>query len=234
MTKQECDNILSDKNNPMYSELRHKYYKNYNICRKYYDSLGYKGYTLHHKNVGCDNYEEWKIEEIEPMTRAEHSRLHMVFYKQGLGSEESIKKSHLALAEKYKNGEIAVWNKGLTSDIDSRVASPRKGKTGEDYPFLCASKKGKSGGWNKGLTKETDERVAKYSNARVGKGSPKIIGENNPSKRPDVKQKIIESKLGKKKYSNGIETRLFIPGDEPDGFLPTYFFSKKYKRKNKQ
>lgn len=153
MNRQECMSILGDKSNPLHKELSHIFRTNYNNCRKYYDALGYKGYTLHHKVFNCDNYEEWKIDEIEPMTREEHSRLHMVVYKQGLGSAESIKKAHETLNQKYKTGEIVVWNKGLTKETDSRIKdSPRRGKTGEEFPFLKASKKGKSGGWNKGIT----------------------------------------------------------------------------------
>ena len=153
MNRQECMDVLKDKSNPLYEELSHTFRTNYNNCRKYYDNLGYKGYTLHHRVFNCNNYEEWKIDEIEPMTREEHSRLHMVVYKQGLGSAESIKKAHETLNQKYKNGEIVVWNKGLTKETDSRIkTSPRKGKTGDDFPFLKVSKKGKSGGWNRGIT----------------------------------------------------------------------------------
>ncbi len=66
--------------------------------------------------------------------------------------------------------------------------------------------KGKTA-WNKGLTKETDERVKKYGKSGVGKHSGKHkkhvfseeskrsliqskIGDNNPSKRIDVRERI--------------------------------------------
>ena len=150
MTREECLKILKDKSHPQYKELHRIFFKNRNICRRYYDNLGYKGYTLHHKILNCTNYEEWKIDEIEPMAHSEHSRLHMVYYKQGLGSEASIKKAHDTLNKKYKNGELIIWNKGKKGV----QVSPRKGKTGEEFPFLKASKKGKSGGWNRGITKD--------------------------------------------------------------------------------
>lgn len=153
MTRNECISIIKDKSHPLHKELSHTFRTNYNKCRKYYNELGYKGYTLHHKIFNCNNYEEWNINEIEPMTREEHSRLHMVIYKQGLGSKESQRKAHETLNKKYASGELVIWNKGLTKETDCRIKdSPRKGKTGEEFPFLCASKKGKSGGWNKNIS----------------------------------------------------------------------------------
>lgn len=234
MTRNECMEILGNKEHPMYKELHYTYYVNHNKAKAYFKELGYdSSYVLHHIKIDCDNYEDWNVEELIPMTKKEHSYLHQVIYKQGWGSPESQKKAHDTLRAKYKSGELTVWNKGLTADVDIRVASPRKGKTGKDYPFLCASKIGKSGGWNRGLTKETDERVAKYIASRIGNGNPKIAGDNNPSKRPEVKQKISESKKGKKQYSNGIEVHRYIPGQEPEGYLPSYYFSKKYRDKIK-
>lgn len=157
MTRSECFSILNDKNNPQYKELHHIFYSNRNKCREYYESIGeYKpGMVLHHKVFNCDNYEEWKIEEIIPMEKSEHSRLHYVVYKQGLGKDGNLEKAHESLKKKYESGELSAWNKGLTAETDDRIKpSPRKGKTGKDFPFLCASKKGKSGGWNKGITKD--------------------------------------------------------------------------------
>lgn len=182
MTREECLDILKDKTHPQYKELHRVFFNNRNACRRYYGGLGFKGYTLHHKIVNCTNYEEWKIDEIEPMTRSAHSRLHMMIYKQGLGSDESKKKAHDRLRELYKSGEIVVWNKGKKGV----QVSQRKGKTGKDFPFLCASKKGKSGGWNRGITPD-DPRYASIS--------------------------------GRKKYTNGVESHMFKPGEEPDGYL---------------
>lgn len=173
MTRNECMKIINDKSNPDRKNFIHLFRTNYNKCRKYYNNLGYKGYTLHHKNICCTNYEEWKIDEIEPMTHSDHSKLHMCYYSQGLGSEESKIKAHKTLKERYEKGILHAWNSGLTKETDSRIKeSPRKGKTGEDFPFLKASKKGKSGGWNKGITKDdprysslvkTDEQKEKSS-----------------------------------------------------------------------
>ena len=104
MNRKECYEILNNKDDPRYEQLHHIFYTNRNICRKYYNSLGYNGYVLHHINPFCDNYEEWKIDEIVPMTKEEHSRLHISIYKQGIGSDASQKKAHDKLRDMYASG----------------------------------------------------------------------------------------------------------------------------------
>ena len=165
------------------------------------------------------------------MTKSEHSYLHQVIYKQGYGSPESQKKAHDTLNKKYKSGEITVWNKGLTADVDPRVASPRKGKTGADYPFLCASKKGKSGGWNKGITKDDPRYASLLPTEEQRLKQSEYMKVNNPMNNESSRKKIGDKIRGKKRYSNGIEVHCYIPGTEPEGYLPTYYFSKAYKKK---
>ena len=228
MTRAECMLILKDKTHPQYKELHHIYYANRNACRKYYDDLGYKGYTLHHKIINCTNYEEWKIDEIEPMTRAEHSRLHMIYYKQGLGSEESIKKAHDTLREKYAKGELVIWNKGK---VGVQV-SPRKGKTGADFQFLCASKKGKSGGWNKNIAPDDPRYNSLKHSKEQNEKMSNFMKEHNPMYNEEVRQKCLdairdpevqrkrsEKMRGRKKYTNGIEVHMYKPGEEPEGYV---------------
>lgn len=228
MTRKECLEILKNKTHPQYKELHSVFFNNRNACRRYYDDLGFKGYTLHHKIVNCTNYEEWKIDEIVPMTRSEHSRLHMMIYKQGLGSDASKKKSHDRLREMYKSGELVVWNKGKKGV----QVSQRKGKTGKDFPFLCASKKGKSGGWNRGITKDDPRYGSLIHSAEQNKKMSTYMKIHNPMSRDDVRQKQLNAirdpdvqakradKLrGRKKYTNGIETHMYKPGEEPAGYI---------------
>ena len=73
------------------------------------------------------------------------------------------------------------WNKGLTKETDSRVADMANKIKGHIIP------------WNKGLTKENDPRIASYANNKIGKRRLDMIGDNNPSRRPD----IHASKFGK-------------------------------------
>ena len=228
MTRLECMEIIKDKNNPKRKEFLHLFHENYNKCRKYYDNLGYKGYTLHHKNIGCTNYEEWKIDEIEPMTHSDHSKLHMCYYNQGLGSEESKIKAHKTLKERYEKGIIHAWNKGLTKETESRIKeSPRKGKTGEDFPFLKASKKGKSGGWNKGITKD-DPR---YKSLLFNENMKKEFSERMKNKSANGENdSFIYSCRGTIFINNGITSKRIDKNSEiPDGWVKGRI---KYERKN--
>lgn len=224
MTKAQCDYILQHKDHELYPELSHKFRTNYNACRKYYDSLGYKGYTLHHKILNCTNYEDWVIDEIQPMTRSEHSRLHMCLYKQGLGSEESKRKAHETLRKMYDSGELVPWNKGLTKETSPILAEfslIRKGKTGDDFPFLRASKKGKTGGWNRGITSD-DPRYQSLLHSEEWKlKHSEYMQQNNPMSNPESRKKVGDSKRGKKRYTNGVETHIYFPGQEPEGYIPT-------------
>ena len=241
--------ILNDTSNPQYKELHRIFYHNMNICRKYYISIGQfkPGMVLHHKIINCDNYEEWKIDEIVPMTKEEHSRLHMTYYKQGYGSKEANIKAHQRLKEKYESGEITIWNKGLTKETDSRIkTSPRKGKTGKDFPFLCASKKGKSGGWNKDISKD-DPRYAslKKTPEQIEKSSI-FMKENNPMFDPDIREKHLQSvrnpkvkqarrdkMVGRKKYTNGTEVHMFKPSEAPSGYVLYKDYYKEVKNETK-
>jgi hypothetical protein len=82
--------------------------------------------------------------------------------------------------------------------------------------------------WNKGLSKNTDPRVAEYSKTlskvtigRVpsnkgkpspmkGKHNPKMIGENNPAKRLEVRKKISDTLKGKSLPPRSEEHKLNI------------------------
>jgi hypothetical protein len=66
----------------------------------------------------------------------------------------------------------------------------------ENNPMKCSeialkaglARKGKTT-WSKGLTAEIDERVRKSAEIRKGQKHPSMSGENNPSKRPEVRAK---------------------------------------------
>lgn len=52
--------------------------------------------------------------------------------------------------------------------------------------------------WNKGLTKENDNRVKIYAYNKRGKARDDMKGENNPSKRIEVRKSISKSLKGRK------------------------------------
>jgi hypothetical protein len=70
--------ILSSPSNEGYKELHHVFFTNMHKARNYYKELGLlkKGFVLHHRIMSCDNYEEWKIDELIPMSTEEHTSLH--------------------------------------------------------------------------------------------------------------------------------------------------------------
>lgn len=87
------------------------------------------------------------------------------------------------------------WNKGLTKDTTPNLnGGVKKGNVPHN--------KGKTGpvAWNKGLTKDIDERVAKYADTLISSGNRKgkCTGEDNPSKRAEVRAVLSEQKQGEK------------------------------------
>jgi G:T-mismatch repair DNA endonuclease (very short patch repair protein) len=69
--------------------------------------------------------------------------------------------------------------------------------SGKKCPQLSnALKERKS--WNKGLTKSTDSRVAKYASKLKGIEKPSLLGSNNPSRRPYVREKLRALNLGER------------------------------------
>lgn len=77
-----------------------------------------------------------------------------------------------------------IWNKGLTKNTDPRVKA-----YGESV--AKAKLKNPKTPWNKGQTGGT--------NSQKGIPKPYQVGENNPSKRLDVREKISQSLKGKPK-----------------------------------
>lgn len=94
--------------------------------------------------------------------------------------------------------------------------------TGKYCSLACAYKssayvwnKGKKGlqiAWNKGLTSDSnmpnfDQSMLKISEAKTGKERPDMFGENNLAKRPEVRVKISETKLGDLNPSKRLDVR---------------------------
>lgn len=77
-----------------------------------------------------------------------------------------------------------IWNKGLTKETDARVAA--YGKSVSETKLQAPKTP-----WNKGKTGGT--------NSTKGIPKPRQCGENNPSKRPEVQDKIRQALKGKPK-----------------------------------
>lgn len=73
---------------------------------------------------------------------------------------------------------------------------------GKKAPQLSRALKGRKS-WNKGLNKNIDIRVAKYAQEITGRIRPEMVGEKNPSRRPDVIEKLRQLNLGRKNPQYG-------------------------------
>lgn len=106
-------------------------------------------------------------------------------------SEET--KLKLSIAHKG----ITSWNKGIpmSDDLKEKISQ--------------STQKEKNHFWGKKHTQETKEKI---SNSRKKLGlkscNPVMYGEDNPSKRPEVKAKLAESKKGEKNpnWKGGVST----------------------------
>ena len=80
-----------------YSNESHKANR---LAWKYFEAHGYEnhdGMVLHHKDVNMkfenpERYVEWRVEDLIPMTRVEHRRLHMKLQMKGRKHSEKHNK----------------------------------------------------------------------------------------------------------------------------------------------
>jgi len=91
---------------------------------------------------------------------------------------EKVKEFAKKVGLKHKG--LLAWNKGLTKESDPRVA---KGGENVSKTRQEMSKRGKLKAWNKGLT--SDPTKPNYD-----KRLPKMMGDDNVAKRPEVRKKI--------------------------------------------
>ena len=59
----------------------------------------------------------------------------------------------------------------------------------------------------------------KISKSQKGIPRPKTTGDNNPAKRPEVREKIAKQRRGKMLYTNGIDRKFFNPDEVPSGWI---------------
>lgn len=131
--------------------------------------------------------------------------------------------------QKVKLSEISSNSKWYNNGIDETFSRVKpKGWAEGRLPF-SDEQKNKIG--------QSSSRSKWYNNGKISifsevkpdgfiEGRIDITGANNPSKRPDVRKKISESKIGwigsatgKKWYHNNTEEKQFIPGTQPSGWV---------------
>jgi hypothetical protein len=101
-------NLAEWKNAPVELKGMRAYHK----ARKHFSLCKIKGVVLHHKVLGCTNYEDWNINELIPMFKWCHSTMH---HRGKIFSEESRKK----MSESHK-GQVP-WNKGIPCSEEQKL-----------------------------------------------------------------------------------------------------------------
>jgi hypothetical protein len=106
------------------------------------------GYLIHHKDL---NHNNDSPDNLQKVTRAEHNKIHHKG-KFVVHSDTTKDKIRETVKQAWNNGEyenrdFVSWNKGLTKDLDGRVAKQAEALKGKP-------------GWSKGLTKEDNPNLA--------------------------------------------------------------------------
>lgn len=93
-------------------------------------------WCLHHKDTNLrvtdpERYNEWRVEDLVPMLKADHSRLHQTGNRNRLGKPSS--KETCAKISKALSGNIP-WNKGqklkpLTQETKMKMSLAHKGRS---------------------------------------------------------------------------------------------------------
>lgn len=112
-----------------------------------------KGEVVHHLNF---NKKDNSVSNLEVMREKRHSGLHAKINSE-LWRGKTNETSDLVRKRSESHRGISGWQKGLTSETDSRVAKR-----------ALSFKLGNHSAWNKGLTKESDERLANKARAQLG------------------------------------------------------------------
>ena len=176
MTRKECLQILNDKDHPIYKELHHVYYTNYNNAKKFFkpliDDMKLErpgiDIVLHHLEWNDQQYEKW--DTVVPLYNDEHLEIHRFNV-----SDETRKK-------------ISIGNKGkiISDEHRRKISEAKKGKVLSDETKRKISEGGK------GIAKpRTDKHCKNLSKAL--KGREPTLGFSGRRHSNETKQKISES-----------------------------------------
>ena len=146
----------------------------------------------------------WKKNYTSTYVKGHNARVDSIYLKGDRQKEFSAKRK-----AGYASGRYAVWNKGLTNDLDSRVREMH------EKASITALKHFGNGTvipWQKGKTSETDERIFRISrtrSTRLASGEIKIwndgltkeTSESVASAARKTSEKFSENRYGNKRFS---------------------------------
>lgn len=175
-----------------------------------------KGWVLHHIDPtmvinDLDRYIHWYIEDLQPMPKGEHFRIH------NLGKEKSEETCKL-LSKTVK----ASWDNDpeRKKELSRRVSGENNpmygsGKFGnKEHPDTKGEKNGMYG------KKHTEESKRKMSEAQKNREYKPFTETHKQNLSKALKGRTgIKSVSGKKVYNNGLINKYFIPGLEEPGFV---------------
>jgi hypothetical protein len=157
-------------------------WKSYHEARSHFPLCKIKSVVLHHKIIGCTNYEEWNIDELVPMFKWCHLNLHH-------HSEETKRK--ISEAHKGKSQIITPEHKAKIAEAQRKFYGEHpetKKVIGEMFKKINKNRLP----WNKGVPMSPEQKE-KLSATRKGKPSPK----RGIQLSKDTKKKISDAKKGR-------------------------------------
>ncbi|MDR1248905.1 MAG: hypothetical protein LBK63_06345 [Treponema sp.] len=156
-------------------------WKPYHEARSHFPLCKIKSVVLHHKIIGCTNYEEWNVNEMVPMFKWCHLNLHH-------HSEETRHK--ISEAHKGKSRIISPEHKARIAESQRKYYEEHpetKKEIGEAFGKINKNKLP----WNKGLPMSREQKE-KLSETRKGKPSHK----RGIPLSEDMKKKISDARKG--------------------------------------
>ncbi len=131
------------------------------------------------------------------------------------------KKSSKTLKRLFKEGKLKIWSIGLTKETDKRLKNFGEKQKGKIVSMETRKKQSIT---RKELFKEGKIDKSKLyfkkghppTRGSFKKNDPRLIGDKNPAKRPEVREKIRLSKLGDKNPMKRIEVRKHMIENNPN------------------
>lgn len=169
---------------------------------KYFDLPD--GWVLHHKDVtlrhnDIERYIEWRPEDLVPMSRVEHNKLHFT----GNGNPNYGKNTPKEVREKisntlygrYRGEDSPHYGKKLSEETKSKISESRKGKcSGEDHYM-----------YGKHLD---DDTKSKISNTLKGRYCGSLNSTSKPVRCIETGEEFESARMVLNVYNNALPSKI--------------------------